>query len=406
MERRTKMKHAARILIMSPMGVFPARSGGHSAVLEPAKILARSGMEVTLFGYGIRRFEALRHFRPFLRRIEHNLTEYRYVSIWNWVDYWQRGRSGIPAVNAVRFIARSNPKMLRDIFMGADIIQYESPWLFPYCPARKPRVLIAHNVEARLSERVAKISEAIRVQIASTERDAWRRADLALCFTCEDRDGLLSRYGAREAFVLPIGVDIGSLRPSTPSQKTEARRKLGLEGKFVVLFTGSRHLPNRNALALMDDWSRQISDPEVLWVAAGSIGARSKSRENFIQTGELPDIEDWFRAADCCINPLVEGSGMNVKMLEFLAHGLPVVSTPFGARGFEIQEGAHALVREVGQFVQTLKALKVDPVLRRNLAQNARRLVEEQYSWEAIGKRRFALLQSLAAINRRGSIAG
>jgi glycosyltransferase involved in cell wall biosynthesis len=400
------MNSAARILIMSPMGVFPARSGGHSAVLEPARILARAGMEVTLFGYGIRRFEALRHFRPFIRRIEHNLTEYRYVSIWNWVDFWQRGRSGIPAVNAVRFITRSNPKMLRDIFMGADIIQYEGPWLFPYCPARKPRVLIAHNVEARLSEGVAKIPEAIRVQIASTERDAWRQADLALCFTCEDRDGLLSRYGAREAFVLPIGVDIGSLRPSTPSQKTEARRKLGLEGKFVVLFTGSRHLPNRNALALMDDWSRQISDPEVLWVAAGSIGARSKSRENFIQTGELPDIEDWFRAADCCINPLVEGSGMNVKMLEFLAHGLPVVSTPFGARGFEIQEGAHALVREVGQFVQTLKALKVDPVLRRNLAQNARRLVEEQYSWEAIGKRRFALLQSLAAINRRGSIAG
>jgi glycosyltransferase involved in cell wall biosynthesis len=400
------MNHAAHILIMSPMGVFPPRSGGHSAVLEPARILARAGMEVTLFGYGIRRFEALRHFRPFLRRIEHNLTEYRYVSIWNWVDYWQRGRSGIPAVNAVRFITRSNPKMLRDIFMGADIIQYEGPWLFPYCPARKPRVLIAHNVEARLSERVAKIPEAIRVQIACTERDAWRQADLALCFTREDRDGLLSRYGAREAFVLPIGVDIGSLRPSTPSQKTEARRKLGLEGKFVVLFTGSRHLPNRNALALMETWSRQISDPEVLWVAAGSIGARSNSRENFIQTGELPDIEDWFRAADCCINPLVEGSGMNVKMLEFLAHGLPVISTPFGARGFEIQEGTHALVREVGQFVQTLKALKVDPVLRRNLAQNARRLVEEQYSWETIGKRRFTLLQSLAAIHRRGSIAG
>jgi len=391
------MNHAARILIMSPMGVFPARSGGHSAVLEPAKILAHAGMEVTLFGYGIRRFEALRHFRPFLRRIEHNLTEYRHVSIWNWVDYLHRGGSGIPAVNAFRFLTRSNPKMLRDIFMGADIIQYESPWLFPYCPARKPRILIAHNVEARLSELDAKIPEAIRVQIAGRERDAWRQADLVLCFTGEDRDGLISRYGSREAFVLPIGVDIGSLRPATESQKADARRKLGLEGKFVVLFTGSRHLPNRNALALMDAWSKQISDPDMMWVAAGSVGTRSKSRENFIQTGELPNLVDWFFAADCCINPLVDGSGMNVKVLEFLAHGLPVISTPFGARGIEMQDGTHALVREVGQFVQALRALKADPGLRHNLAQNARRIVEQHYAWEAIGKRRFALLQSLLA---------
>ena len=394
------MNHAARILIMSPFGVFPPRSGGHSAILEPARILARAGMEVTLFGYGIRRFEALRHFRPFLRRIEPNLNEYRYVSVWNWVDYWQRGRSGIPPVNAAKFVSRSDPKLLRDIFIAADIVHYECPWLFPYCPAKKPRVFVAQNVEANLSEREEKIPEAIRVQIACIERDAWRQADLVLCFTREDRDGLISRYGSREAFVLPIGVDIGSLRPSTESQKADARRKLGLEGKFVVLFTGSRYLPNRNALTLMDTWSRQVSDPEVMWVAAGSVGAPSKSRENFIQTGELPNLEDWFRAADCCINPLVEGSGMNVKMLEFLAHGLPVVSTPFGARGIEIQDGTHALIREVSQFPQTLKALKASAELRRKLARNARQLVEEQYAWEAIGKRRFALLQSLAVTNR------
>ena len=394
------MKASSRILIMSPFGVFPPRSGGHSAILEPARILARAGMEVTLFGYGIRRFEALRHFRPFLRRIEPNLNEYRYVSIWNWVDYWQRGRSGIPPVNAAKFVSRSDPKLLRDIFIAADIVHYECPWLFPYCPAKKPRVFVAQNVEARLSEKNGKITEAVRLRIACIERDAWRQADLVLCFTREDRDGLISRYGSREAFVLPIGVDIGSLRPSTESQKADARRKLGLEGKFVVLFTGSRYLPNRNALTLMDAWSRELSDPEVLWVAAGSVGVPSKSRENFIQTGELPDIEDWFRAADCCINPLAEGSGMNVKMLEFLAHGLPVVSTPFGARGIEIQDGTHALIREVSQFPQTLKALKASAELRRKLARNARQLVEEQYSWEAIGKRRFALLQSLAVTNR------
>lgn len=92
---------------------------------------------------------------------------------------------------------------------------------------------------------------------------------------------------------------------------------------------------------------------------------------------------------------------MNVKMLEFIAHGLPVVATPFGARGIEIQDGTHALVREVGQFVRALSALKGDPWLRRRLARSARQLVEEHYGWEVIGKKRCELLRSLAAANRR-----
>jgi glycosyltransferase involved in cell wall biosynthesis len=391
------MNNPCRVLILSPIGVFPPRSGGHSAILEPARMLARAGMEVTLFGYGIRRFEAFRHFRPFLRRIESNLNEYRYVSIWNWLDYLQRGRSGMPPVNAARFVARSDPKMLRHIFSGADVIQYEAPWLFPYSPVKKPRVFIAHNVEADLSAKNRKIPEAVRVRIARMEHNAWHEADKVVCFTRDDREGLMARYGRREALVVPIGVDSRSIRPATDTQRADARRTLRVEDKFVVLFTGSWHLPNRHALSRMADWSRRLADPEVLWVAAGSVGTPSNSRENFIQTGELPSLDAWFRAADCCINPLVEGSGMNVKMLESLAHGLPVVATPFGARGIEIHDGTHALIRDIGEFVQAVGSLRANPGLRRSLAQNARKLVEERYSWEIIGQMRWALLQSLAA---------
>jgi glycosyltransferase involved in cell wall biosynthesis len=207
----------------------------------------------------------------------------------------------------------------------------------------------------------------------------------------------MARYGRREALVVPIGVDSRSIRPATDTQRADARRTLRVEDKFVVLFTGSWHLPNRHALSRMADWSRRLADPEVLWVAAGSVGTPSNSRENFIQTGELPSLDAWFRAADCCINPLVEGSGMNVKMLESLAHGLPVVATPFGARGIEIHDGTHALIRDIGEFVQAVGSLRANPGLRRSLAQNARKLVEERYSWEIIGQMRWALLQSLAA---------
>jgi glycosyltransferase involved in cell wall biosynthesis len=347
-----------------------------------------------LFGYGIRRFEALRHFRPFIRRIEPNLTEYRFVSLWNFWDYLQRRRSGIPPIYAARFVARSNPNFLRNCFMSADIVQYEGPWLFPYYPARKPRVLIAHNVEISLSEK-KRVSDKLKAKISSLEQDAWRQADQVICFTCDDRDEMISRYGERAAFVLPIGVDTEAIYPPTEAQRTEARRKLGVKNRFVVLFTGSWHIPNRAVLALMNEWSHQHAEHEVLWVAAGSVGNRSKSSANFIQTGELPDMQNWFQAADCCINPLSEGSGMNVKMLDYLAYGIPVISSPFGARGICIQDGTHALIRDISQVPQALGLLKASTELRRRLSHNGRQLIEEHYAWEVISKKRLALLQNL-----------
>lgn len=394
MEPASSVRPLKRLLILSPFAVFPPRSGGHSAVLEPARFLARAGIEITLFCYGTRRFEALRYLRPFTRSIENNLIEYRFVSFWNLFDYLLRRRNGIPAYNAAKFIARSNPAKLQHAFSTADIVQYESPWIFGYCPARKPRVLIVHNFETKLLEHI-RISDMHRTRIASKEQEAWRQAEVVICFTTDDRDGMSVQYGHREAFVVPLGVDAETIHPPAETQRSEARRKLGVEGRFVVLFTGSWHLANRKALALMQDWSHSIADSDLLWVAAGSVGDRAKFKAKFIQTGALPALRDWFQAADCAINPLTEGSGMNVKMLEYMAYGLPVVSSPVGARGIAIQDGVHALIRAIGEFPQAVAELKARVDLRRQIAQNARLLAEEHYAWSAIGTKRLSLLQSL-----------
>ena len=49
----------------------------------------------------------------------------------------------------------------------------------------------------------------------------------------------------------------------------------------------------------------------------------------------LPDVLPLLHAADCALNPVCSGSGSNLKLIEALAAGLPVLSTPFGMRGYE-----------------------------------------------------------------------
>jgi glycosyltransferase involved in cell wall biosynthesis len=379
---------------MAPFGVFPPRNGGHTAVLDPARALARGGVDVHLFGLGIRRFEVLRHGRSFVRELEPRLVEERLVSWWNFADYARRGRSGLPPLAAAQCLERRASALLQRRMSEADVVQYELPWLFGFAPAQKPTVFVAHNAEAALLEGNARVSADALRRASALEAEAWRRAGLVVCLTEEDRESLGRRYGPREAFVVPLGVDVERMRPPDPVEREAAREALGVEDRFVVLFTGSWHLPNRAALARMEEWARSM-EHGFLFVAAGSVGKRRRRGESLVVTGPMRDLGPWFRAADCCVNPLDEGSGANVKLLEYLAMGLPVVTTGFGSRGLDLVDGEHALVRSVAGFPGALRDLRADPGMRSRIGRRGRELVVATQSWQEIAMRRRALLDSL-----------
>ncbi len=345
----------AHVLICCPSGVYPARSGGHMAILESARFLARSGLEVVLFCYGVRRFEALSRFRSFRRVIEPGLTEYRHVSLWVWIDFLRRGRRGLPPVRAAEYVRRGWSPAVGRLFSQSGVTIFESPWLFPLHAADKPAIFVAHNVEVDLARETLgrRLSKTSLKEMAALEAGAWSEADAAVCLTEEDREKMSLLYGARSSSVIPVGVDTNAMRPLSDVERMETRRRLGVDGKFVVLFTGSWHPPNLQALKRVRAMAAAGADPEILWVAAGSVGRAPERSPGFLQTGPLSDLSAWLQAADCAVNPLLEGSGLNVKMLHYFAHGLPVVTTPFGARGLRIRDGVEAIFAPPERFART-----------------------------------------------------
>jgi len=100
-------------------------------------------------------------------------------------------------------------------------------------------------------------------------------------------------------------------------------------------------------------------------------------------TGRVPRIQDYLMRATVAVAPMRSGSGILNKILEAMASGAPVVATSYAIGGLEAIEGEHLLVaddtREIAEHVINLF---LDPKLRRYLARNARRLVEEKYTWE------------------------
>ncbi len=88
---------------------------------------------------------------------------------------------------------------------------------------------------------------------------------------------------------------------------------------------------------------------------------------------------------DCVVVPLTEGAGTPLKFVEALAYQMPIVATPFAARGLELEPGRH--FREAAD-AESFAAAVVE-VLRDGapeMAAEGRRLVEREYSIETLAK--------------------
>jgi glycosyltransferase involved in cell wall biosynthesis len=147
--------------------------------------------------------------------------------------------------------------------------------------------------------------------------------------------------------------------------------------------------------------------PAVQFVIAGGVGDGLKDIElpgNCRLTGAIDEATklDLLAGADIAINPMFSGSGTNIKMFDFMAAGLPTLTTPVGGRG--IETGTEAFVTATrGDFVQQLGALVADEPRRNALSIGARHEAERHYAWEQISPALGRLLHRRHAKKASGS---
>jgi len=118
-------------------------------------------------------------------------------------------------------------------------------------------------------------------------------------------------------------------------------------------------------------------------------------------TGYVSDIRDVLRTSAACIVPLRHGGGSRLKILEAMASGVPVISTSMGAEGIDCRAGEHLLVAdEPEEFAEAIARVLADSDLAERLAADARKLIEERYTWKAIGAAFSDIVEQTVA-NRR-----
>ncbi len=282
----------------------------------------------------------------------------------------------------------------------ADVVIFSHPWVYPLVKdcLRPNQVVIydSQNVEGflraqLLNEQNPTEAELLRA-VVQDEYDVGCRADWILACSQEDllRFNRVYGFSPEKMRVAPNGVMAFNDNLPTLGKRTAARAALGVAaGAFVVIFIGSGYGPNMQAAEFIDkELAARL--PQVTFVIAGGVSASIRpTNKNVRVAGQLDEAAKygWFHASDVAINPMMSGSGTNIKMFDFMAMSLPVVSTAIGARGIDTAGRQVMLIAEptAQSFAVAIEQL-MDESTRLRIGQEGRMCVEDGYAWERISE--------------------
>lgn len=206
--------------------------------------------------------------------------------------------------------------------------------------------------------------------------------DQHLIISAQDRN-LIPHPSRNRIHVLPNGIDTEHFAPQ------------GSEKDKELLFTGNMAYPPNieSARYLVNEIlplvREEMKGVRVL-IAGVSPSKRVRELENDLVevSGWVRDIRDAYARSTVFIAPMIMGSGLQNKLLEAMAMGLPCITTPLANEALGAPTDEAILVGRSKEALAEgiLRSLK-DPDRRRALAEKGRAFVKEHYDLGRIGDR-------------------
>ena len=110
--------------------------------------------------------------------------------------------------------------------------------------------------------------------------------------------------------------------------------------------------------------------------------AREYSRQGIIFKGGVDDLSRELLNYDVAVSPLLSGSGTRLKILDYLASGLPVIATTLSIEGLVDKIKKYLVIEDnVGRYAQHIDRLMNNLSANRKMMRGGRAFVEKYYDW-------------------------
>ena len=122
----------------------------------------------------------------------------------------------------------------------------------------------------------------------------------------------------------------------------------------------------------------------------------SLANDRITVSGSVPDIRESYASAKILAAPMQTGSGLQNKLLEAMAMGVPCVTTSIANDSLHATPDKEILIGDNPMsFADHVVQLLQDAALRATLAENGYRFVHENYSWESACNKLEEILKSV-----------
>jgi glycosyltransferase involved in cell wall biosynthesis len=276
-----------------------------------------------------------------------------------------------------------------------DIVHLQGPWMAQYMDLIKgPKIVLdevdVHSLVAyrqyqnakHFGERVYNLFEWAKCQ--SFELEACQRADLVLTRSEKDRRFIQSYLPDQSVEILPPWFE-GLEQFAYISEKPIDQNSLlflGMMGRIrnaeAALYFYEEIFP------LIREKIHQVK----FYIVGSSPGEKIQQLardKDVIVTGYVKDIGYYYEKCAVFVAPILVGGGIIVKILNAMAAGRPVVTTPFGNEGIEATPDQEICVADSPEeFAEKTIELLTNDNLWHMIAKNGRDFVRGRYNWKDV----------------------
>jgi glycosyltransferase involved in cell wall biosynthesis len=204
---------------------------------------------------------------------------------------------------------------------------------------------------------------------------------------------------------VPTGIDLGRY---APADRAQAKARLGLDpaqaciGIVATLRSWKGHRYLVEAFAALKQ-----REARLLMVGDGPVRdalqeqvAQLGLAQRVLMPGNQAEVTPWLQALDVFVLPSYANEGVPQALMQAMAAGVPVISTPIGSIEELVRHGETGLLvppRDADALRAAIERLLAEPDLGQRLAQAALAWVRERYSRERMLERMEAIFLGLAA---------